>query len=176
MCKALEKACYVEDEWMEAARFVKKSVFEKVMGYDENLVFGEDWDLHERIRNSGFRIARINAFIKHNEGSLSLKKSVLKKFQYGKTLALYKTKQPKRSRNQLRPIRMAFIKNWQKLSRDPVHASGMFIMKFCEFAAVRLAYLTSGKNKQTTSLPVAFHKSATFIIKAKLNRLKNYLL
>lgn len=133
-CKALEKVCYVGDDSIEAARFFKRSVFETVTGYDERLVFGEDWDLNQRIRKAGFRIGRISVFIRHIEGRMSLRKTLPKKYLYGKTLKYYQQKHPFETKQQLVLIRPAFVKNWRKLAEDPIHALGMFLMKTCEFA------------------------------------------
>lgn len=134
-CKALEKSCYAGDELIEASRFFKKEVFKGVEGHDPQLEAGEDWDLHQRISKAGYRIGRINAFIKHHEGKLSLWKTMKKKHQYGKTLRRYKCKHPIEAKQQLKLIRPSFVKNWGKLARDPMHAFGMLFMKACEFGA-----------------------------------------
>jgi len=70
-CKALERSCYVGDASIEAARFFKKDIFLELGSYDEELIGPEDWDLNQRFRNRGFKIARINAFIQHHEGKLT---------------------------------------------------------------------------------------------------------
>ena len=134
-CKALERSCYVGDDTIEAARFFRKDVFLKVGCFDMSITGQEDWDLHQRICKAGFRVARTNSFIWHHEGKLTLQKTMLKKHNYGKTLKLYATKHPKEARAQSRLIRPAFIKNWRRLAKDPVHASGMLFMKVCEFTA-----------------------------------------
>lgn len=146
-CKALEKTCYIGDELIEASRFFKREVFEKVEGYDPELEFGEDWDINQRIRNAGHRVGRINAPIKHHEGRLSLWKTIKKKYQYGKTLEKYKRKHPNEARQQLRFIRPSFVKNWRKLARDPIHALGMLFMKTCEFGASGLGLARSKVRK-----------------------------
>jgi len=138
-CKALEKACYIGDNVIEAARFFKESVFESIGGYDPELEAGEDWDLNQRIGHAGYRVGRIHACIKHNEGKLSLRETMLKKRHYGKTLRLYRIKNPKEAKQQLKLVRSAFIRNWRKLMKDPIHALGMLFMKTCEFAAIALA-------------------------------------
>lgn len=132
-CKALEKACYVGDDLIEAARFFKRSTFESIGGYDPELEAGEDWDLSQRFGKRGYRIGRINAFIRHHEGKLSLRETMLKKRYYGKTLQRYRKKHPKKAKQQLKLIRPAFIANRKKLMEDPIHAFGMLFMKTCEF-------------------------------------------
>jgi len=134
-CKALERSCYVGDDTIEAARFFCKDVFFGVGCFDEEITGQEDWDLHVRISKAGYKIGRITSFIQHDEGRLSLRKTMIKKRNYGKTLKLYTKKNPKEASAQLTLIRPAFIRHWKKLAKDPVHASGMLFMKVCEFSA-----------------------------------------
>jgi len=135
-CRALEKMCYIGDDLIEAARFFKRNAFEVVGGYDGELVFGEDWDLSQRIRKAGYKIGRIKAVVRHHEGKLRLQEAILKKRYYGKTLKQYRLKHPDEARRQLTLIRPAFIKNWRKLIMDPLHTIGMFILKACEYLAI----------------------------------------
>lgn len=148
-CRALEKLCYIGDDLIEAARFFRKDVFDSINGYDDTFVFGEDWDLNQRIA-AKYRITRINAFIEHHEGRLKLSINIKKKYQYGKTLHKYAIKNPKEAKQHLTVIRPAFLKNWKKLCNDPSHAVGMLFMKACEFAAGLLgsleAKLSANKN------------------------------
>jgi hypothetical protein len=81
----------VGDDTVEVARFLAREVFFGVGCYDEEITGQEDWDLQARIRKAGFKTGRINSFVGHNEGRLSLRKAVIKKRYYGKTLKLYKT-------------------------------------------------------------------------------------
>jgi glycosyltransferase involved in cell wall biosynthesis len=139
-CKALERSCYIGDDTIEAARFFEKDVFFGVGRFDEEITGQEDWDLQVRIAKVGFRIARINSFIRHNEGRLSLQKTMMKKRNYGKTLKIYTKKHPKEAGTQMTLIRPAFIRNWKKLAKDPVHAIGMLVMKVCEFGAASVGF------------------------------------
>jgi glycosyltransferase involved in cell wall biosynthesis len=147
-CRSLEKECYIGDNSVEAARFFKKRVFDVVGGYDDLLVFGEDWDLNQRTRMAHFKIGRVNALILHHEGALSLRKAVVKKYDYSKTLKYYASKHPNEASKQLNLMRPAFLRNWRKLAKDPVHTSGMFFMKFCEFAAGAIGVLSYKQTRQ----------------------------
>ena len=141
-CKALEKACYIGDDLIEAARFFKKTVFQKACGYDNELEAGEDWDLNLRVGKMG-KIGRVSVAIRHNVRELRLREIFLKKHYYGRTLRRYQTKHPKEARKQLSPNRLSFVKHWRKLAKDPTHACGMLFMKLCEFSAGGLGYITS---------------------------------
>jgi glycosyltransferase involved in cell wall biosynthesis len=87
-CKRLERSFYLGVEWMEAARFFRKNSYEEVGGYNERMVSGEDWDLSQRIRRLG-KIGRINNFIFHNEGKISLIQTIRKKYYYAQKFASY---------------------------------------------------------------------------------------
>jgi len=133
-CKALERSCYVGDDTIEAARFFDRGAFEKVDGYDEALTVAEDWKLSQRARGMG-SIRRVNAYITHCEGHLTLRKTMRSKFYYGTTLGRYIRKQPAAATHQLRLVRPAFVRHWCQLLTCPVLTVGMMIMKGCEFAA-----------------------------------------
>lgn len=133
-CRALEKECYLGDDQMEAVRFVRKWVFNKVGKMSENFVSGEDWDITTRIRQNGYKIGRINSYIVHNEGNLNLIENLNKKFYYAtKSLPFIET-HVKASKDVLTFIfRPSFIRNWRLLAKDPIHALGLFFMKSMEF-------------------------------------------
>ncbi|MFQ5821146.1 MAG: glycosyltransferase [Candidatus Heimdallarchaeota archaeon] len=140
-CKALEKLCYVGDDLIEGSRFFERAVFEAVNGYDPWLEAGEDWDLHKRIKEGGFEIARIKACIKHHDEQISLWNSMKKKYYYAKTIDKYIQKYPNFAKKQLTPFRGVFFRNWRMLVTDPIHALGLLVMKICEFGAGGLGFI-----------------------------------
>jgi glycosyltransferase involved in cell wall biosynthesis len=146
-CKALEKSCYIGDALIEASRFFTRDAFETVAGYDSELEAGEDWDLNTRIRKAGYAIGRISSRIKHHEGRLSLRKTTMKKYQYGKTLEKYKRKHPTEAKQQLKLIRPAFLRSWRTLARNPIHTMGMLLIKTCEIGATGLGYFTEKRSQ-----------------------------
>jgi glycosyltransferase involved in cell wall biosynthesis len=134
-CKALERSCYVEDDVIEAARFFSRTVFDRVQGFDDDLYGAEDWDLHERARRTGARLARTRAMIRHDEGPLRLRRLAAKKFYYGRAMPAYVRKHPQLARRQLWPVRGAFVRNWPRLAAEPTAAAGLVVMKVCEYTA-----------------------------------------
>jgi len=100
---------------IDGARFIKKSVFEKVGGFDEDLYAAEDWDLDKRLKKIGnlevlenkesvdlskwefrnFILERgvnpenFGSVIYHNESEFDLKKYISKKKYYSKNFDKY---------------------------------------------------------------------------------------
>ncbi|HEX6462193.1 MAG TPA: glycosyltransferase [Candidatus Saccharimonadales bacterium] len=152
-CKQLERSYYVGVPWMEAARFFRKSVFTQVSGYNENLVSGEDWDLSQRVEALG-RLERIDDFILHNEGKLSLRKTLKKKFYYAQKFALYmdQTKsQNMQSQTGIVARYKLFFNEQKKIVRSPHTWLGMLFMKTAEFGCGGLGYIATRLRKRESA-------------------------
>jgi len=134
-CKALERSCYAGDAVIEAARFFPKSNFEAVGGFDEALVGPEDWDLSLRVGRA-FKMPRVAATIVHDEGNLSLVKTLAKKRYYASSFLRYWRKHRTMALWQANLIvRPAFLRNWRQLARHPWLTAGLFLMKTLESIA-----------------------------------------
>jgi glycosyltransferase involved in cell wall biosynthesis len=149
-CKRLERSFYVGIDWIEAARFFARETYLAVGGYDPQLVSGEDWDLSTRVANVG-KLARVRPFIHHNEGRLSLRRSLSKKAYYARQARAYFAKHPTGSKltAQAGPLQRykLFFSKPNKLLDEPVTAAGMLFMKTCEFAWGAAGYLSAGRQK-----------------------------
>uniref|UniRef100_UPI004048D7F6 glycosyltransferase family 2 protein n=1 Tax=Flavobacterium sp. TaxID=239 RepID=UPI004048D7F6 len=143
-CKTLERSFYVGVEWMEAARFFRKQAYADAGGYNENMVSGEDWDLSQRIGRDG-EIGRIENFIYHNEGTISLLKTIKKKYYYAQKFARYVTsnKGEKKLEKQTGIVSRyyLFFSKPKKLFGAPLLGLSMIFMKTCEFSIGGLGYL-----------------------------------
>ncbi len=140
-CRELEKRCYIGDDRIEAARFFDKKIFWSIGGWDSAMISGEDWDLTRRIRDV-FKVARINDFIYHNEGRLTLLRAIKKKFYYAAKSDPYLRKNPISTLNfVLFVFRPAYLRNWQLLLSNPIHAMGMFFLKLVEFLVGAVGFL-----------------------------------
>jgi len=140
--KALEKEIYYGSEEIEAARFFRKSDFEKIGGYDESLIAGEDWDLSQRMRKLGL-LGKISAKIHHYEDQ-SLINDIKKKYYYALHIKKYALKHPNYFQKQV-----GFINRLQILFRKPrlilAHPTeflGLILLKFSQY----LAYILSKLN------------------------------
>jgi glycosyltransferase involved in cell wall biosynthesis len=139
--KALERSFYNDEETMALARFFDKGVFDAVHGFDERLVGFDDRDLHFRIVNSGGKVSRSEAIIRHNEGRVRISRLMGKKYLYGKTLHQYLSTHRGESNTQWLFLRVTFVKHWGKMIRHPILAVGMAFMQVCELSAAAAGYL-----------------------------------
>jgi glycosyltransferase involved in cell wall biosynthesis len=134
-CKALERACYVGDESIEAARWFARDLFDELGGFDEELTGEEDWDLTVRLGRQSVMVGRTRQALIHDEGSLTLRQTMRTKHYYGQTWYRYARKHPKAARAQVSVFRPAFLRHAGLLARHPLLSPGMLTMKFCEAAA-----------------------------------------
>jgi glycosyltransferase involved in cell wall biosynthesis len=143
-CKRLERSFYVNVPYMEAARFFRKTTFEKVGGYDVLMVSGEDWNLSQQIEGFG-KLSRTKDFILHNEGHISLLRTIRKKYYYAQEFGTYTSKnkkQPKLNKQTGIVSRYwLFISHPIQLFKNPFLGIGMLFMKTCEFAFGGIGYL-----------------------------------
>lgn len=142
--KAFERSFYLSDPTIEAARFFRKSVFWEFNGYDENLTGPEDWDLPERIAQK-YRIGRIKNYIEHDEGRLTLKKLVQRKYYYAFKVAPYLEKWGKGPINQKTVyfLRPSLYKNIPRMIAHPVLGLAVLLMLTCELFAGAAGYIQS---------------------------------
>ena len=137
-CRKMEKELYKGDALFEIPRFFKSDVFQKLGGYDEDIVFGEDSDLCMRMEEAGVKARRVQPKIMHNEGELSMKKIALKAHYYGRSLPIFIRKNPYLAAKKHNPIRALRLHNIRPLCREPVHLVGLAFIRIVEWEA----YLT----------------------------------
>lgn len=147
--KALEREMNVGEKYFEAARFFPKKVFLRHEGYDTTLTGPEDWDLPQRISKK-MKIERIKAYIKHNEGKLTLLGLMKKKYYYGLSVHKYLKKQrmPVLGPKTVYFLRSGFYKNYKKLFKDPLVSFGLIVMLLFESIGGGLGYIVGRFIKQ----------------------------
>lgn len=156
-CRALEKACYNKSaiSLTDAARFVKKSVWDTLGGLDATLGGGDDWDFQWRLNEVGYKTCKSKEHVRHYEGNLSLGKQLYKKFRYGKSVLDYFKKHKDRKMlltKQYSLIRPDFISNRDLLIADPIHAVGMLFMKSLEYASAFAGMIYSQIKKEKVTI------------------------
>jgi len=147
-CKKLERSFYIGIEFMEATRFFNREAFLKVGGYKENLISGEDWYLSQQLEKYG-KLGRIKSMAYHNEGKLSLRDTIKKKYYYAMFISQYINLQDNlHVKEQLSITKRyaLFFSQPKKLFKNPIHGFGMLFLKTCEFGFGGLGYLFATKN------------------------------
>lgn len=149
-CKRLERSFYLGVPWIEAARFFRRDLYLQVGGYDTAMVSGEDWDLSRRVAEQA-PLGRIEAFIHHNEGRLSLPRTLSKKYYYAglargflnkhQTGSVLSAKEGPLQRYKL------FLRRPGKLFKNPLLGIGVLFMKTCEYAAGACGYYLPKRQK-----------------------------
>lgn len=149
--KAFERSFYNEkgDSITDAARFFSRKIFNEVGGYDESITGPEDWDLPDRVKEAGFKIARSTEVVYHHEQEISLLTLFKKKFYYGLNAHKYlsKHKIPVISPKTVYFLRPLFYKNWTKLVRHPVLSISMICMLLVELIGGGLGYVVGRISK-----------------------------
>ncbi len=150
-CKDLEKRCYINDEIIESVRAFSRQAFEGVGGYDPKLIFGEDWDIHQRLKER-YPIGRTASRILHNTTQVSLSSNLAKSYLYGNTIQKYLDKEHPQTREWLRLRNLFFLRHFSKLVKEPFYALGLFIIKameysfgFAGFLAAELGFHKAGR-------------------------------
>ena len=121
---------------IDAARFIKKSIFFMVGGFDENLYACEDWDLDKRLKKFG-QPAIIKRAIYHDERKFKLIKYIRKKIYYTRNFEKYIGKWGKDEPDIKKQFGFSyrflgvFTENgkWKKLLSHPVLTLGMYFLR-----------------------------------------------
>lgn len=148
--KSLERSFYINKSEIEAARFYEKRSFDVIGGFDEKITGPEDWDLSNRVAKK-YKIGRIKSIILHNEGNLSLFRSVYKKSYYAKSINLYLDKNDINKFEAVKLIigrYLIFFGKPKLLFKDPILSLGMLFMKTLEIGLSVLIYLRNNIKKR----------------------------
>ncbi len=142
--KNLERRCYWGDDTVEAPRFVKRSIWNKLGGLDELLGGGgDDWDFYQKLVENGYQVGRIKAIVMHNEGKLNISKLFRKRFMYGRDALKYIVKRPMIASRSYFPIRPAYLRNWRLFLGRPHDTIFFLIMRFIEYSGSGLGIIYS---------------------------------
>ena len=139
--RKLERDCYADDDLNVAARFLRKEAFEKVGGFDEELVAAEDYDLHNRLLRYGFKIGYVTAKEMHIGEPRSLLEIARKHYYYGRTMKSFLDANPGRGLLQISPLRPALIRNWKNFAKNPVLTMGFVVYQIVRYFTAGLGLL-----------------------------------
>jgi len=140
---------------IDAIRFVRRSTFLQVGGFDERIEFGpDDWDFDRRVRAIG-RVSIVNSVLYHNEGHFSLSRYLLKKSAYSKTIDKYIEKWGERDQIVRKQFGVwyrlfgVFLEggNWKRFWRRPDLALGVHLLR----VMVAIQYMKARVRTRSTS-------------------------
>jgi GT2 family glycosyltransferase len=134
--KAIERVCFIGESMHEAARFMRKNVYQKIGGIDENLfAAGEELDLQNRLDITGFKTGRIDCLETHLDEATTLKAIFRKYYYYGKHIMKYVRKNPSYRLKQMLPIRKAYLTHSPILLKNPKIFAGFVLYKVVQYVA-----------------------------------------
>ncbi len=131
---------------IDAVRFIRRSLFLQVGGFDESLIGPEDWDFDRKIRGIG-QIDVIDSPLYHNEGQFDINRYLKKKEYYNDGIRKYIQKWGPGDLDIIKQVGIqyrllgVFIEKgkWKNLVRNPLLVIGMYFLRL----RVAVGYLQS---------------------------------
>ena len=150
-----ERLMYVDSELHVGARFFRRSAFDAIGGFDESLIAGEDYDIHNRLLAAGYRVGGpIVPRERHLGEPETLGEIARKSFFYGRTMRRFLERNGARGVAQMSPFRTAYARHWRSFVRRPDLAAGFIVMQTVKYAsgAAGLAFeaVRDGGRRRTT--------------------------
>lgn len=140
--RKFERDMYNSDDLNVAVRFVRKDAFLSVGGFDPDLIYGEDYDFHNRIVKK-YTIGRINAKEIHLGEYKSLREISRVNFYYGSTAAKFLKKNTSRGLRQISPIRKVYLSHYKDFLRHPYLATGFTVYQLVRYSSGFIGLLAS---------------------------------
>lgn len=140
---AYKRELLADEESVIAARFITRRSFFKVGGFDEELIIGEDIDLHRRLKEAGFFVKRVDAVEWHMGEPETFRELVLKNYYYAVNLRRYLKKNKRAIVDHLNPFKRAFIQGFLK-NPSPLVVS-LAVVQITMYITSLLGLLASGK-------------------------------
>jgi len=132
--RKFERDMYDSDNLNIAVRFIRKDAFLSVGGFDVRLVYGEDYDLHNRIIEK-YEIGKINAKEVHLGEYKSIKEIAKVNYYYGKSAALFLKKNRSRGLQQISPIRKVYLRHYKEFLGHPYLAAGFIVYQVVRYTS-----------------------------------------
>src|SRR5437773_1999423 len=136
-----ERLSYVGSKQIEAARFMRHDVYDRVGGHDGTLVAYEEHDLHNRVSRLG-KIVRIEGAVEWHLGEpKSLADIVTTSWYYGKTAIRYVRLYPHIAATQILPIRRPLLNQRKVFLHRPKLLLGLTIYEAAKYLSGFLGLL-----------------------------------
>jgi glycosyltransferase involved in cell wall biosynthesis len=140
--RKFERDMYDANSLNIAVRFIRKDAFQSVGGLDERLVYGEDYDLHNRITEK-FKIGKINAKEIHLGEYKTIKEIAKVNYYYGRTAPLFLKKNRSRGIKQVSPFRKVYLRNYKAFFKHPHLALGFIVYQIVRYSSGGIGLLVA---------------------------------
>jgi GT2 family glycosyltransferase len=118
-----------------SARFFKKSIYEIIGGFNEQIIAGEDYDIQNRLNRSSYKTGFIHAEALHLGEPKKFWPHMYKYYQYGKDSLNFKKVNEEEFRGQMYKTVKLFTRNWKKLIFHPLKSFLFVIYSILKFGA-----------------------------------------
>ena len=140
--RKFERDMYDTDETNVAVRFIRRDIFISLGGFDSELSFGEDYDLHNRII-AKYPIGKISAKELHLGEYKTLLEVAKRNYYYGKFVRRFLKRNKSRGIKQLNPFRGTYFSNLDKFVKNPYLTIGFIVYQIVRYVSGTLGFLDS---------------------------------
>jgi glycosyltransferase involved in cell wall biosynthesis len=134
-CRALERACYLDDPWLHNPRLLRRDYLQSIGGFDLSMSGPEDADLRLRILARGDRIILSPVLVDHDEGRLTVRDVMRKRYYYGRSIPSFSAAHEGGVRKQGLAVLRSYTRHRRRLAEDPAHATGLIALRTLESVA-----------------------------------------
>ncbi len=146
--RKFEVDMYKYDPVHSSARFVKKQIFKKVNGFNENMIAGEDYDFQNRLNRAGYKTGYIEAEALHLGEARGIWEHMMKCYHYGKDLVHFRKENKVESKKQLSFFRGVYFRHWKTFLMHPFVGIGFILYHFLKFAMGGFGYFIGSLDLQ----------------------------
>lgn len=144
--RKFEVDMYKYDITHSSARFVKKSVYEKIGGFDPKITAGEDYDFQNKLNRNGFKTGFVKAEALHLGEPTKIWNHLKKYYDYGRDFVNYQNKNKAESGAQLGFFREVYLKNWKKFVSNPIMGIGFILYNIAKYFFGGVGFLVAKIN------------------------------
>ena len=138
--RKFEVDMYKYDITHSSARFVKKEVYQKIGGFNEEITAGEDYDFQNKLNRNGFKTGFIDAEALHLGEPTHFWRHMKKYYDYGKDFVHYAKENKEESSEQLGFFRGVYVRNWKKFLSHPFLGIGFVFYSLFKFGFGGMGY------------------------------------
>lgn len=133
-CRKLEKELILNNLILETPLFLKKSLFNRIGGYNEIFDPLDDWGLRMALEQKHLKFERIKSAIVVFR-SPTLRQVFLRLYHRGQALPILQEKYPDLPLASLKEKIKMYQQKWPLLCRSPLTAAGLFFLKLIDLLA-----------------------------------------